>query len=1078
MNNDAGIEDIYNLTPLQQGMLFHGLYAPESRAYWEQLSLTLGGDLDPVLFRRAWLDVVAHHAALRTHFHWEELDEPLQVVQRDISLPWHQEDWQSLSPAEFSGRRQELLEADRRHGFEFGKAPLMRLYLIRGPDTRFTFIWSHHHILLDGWSGAIVFRDVLAAYAAQRQGEVARLKRPRPFRDYVLWLQNQDDAPAREFWQNHLGGMDGPTKLPGADLTNADQQIPRRYRQETRLLAEPLQPFLRHQRLTLNTLIQAAWSLLLSHYCGEFDVVFGTTVSGRPPDLRGAEDMVGLLINTIPVRVSLDPDSHVLPWLQWLQAAQVERDRHAHFSLADILSATGLPRDMPLFESIVSVETYPVDTALSAGPSDLRLDHLQAFEQTNYPLAVVVSPGDDGITLKITADADRFDHATLQRMLEHVCHLLAGIVENPTAKLVDLTIEPAAKPVLRAGTSYVVDGKPDDAGVHRSFERQVQRTPHATAAICGTERLTFDELNERANRVARYLRDNGVARDILVGVCANRSLDMVTALLAVLKAGGAYVPLDPGYPVGRLRFMLADAQLGLVLTDASIEAELREALTTQPHSALRFVSIGQRDQLLEGYAADNLRGDTTSGDDLAYVIYTSGSTGRPKGVMITHGALLNHMQWMIGEFSFGPSVRVLQKTPFSFDAAVWEFFLPLMSGGTLVLARPNGHLDLDYLVDVITTQQITVLQAVPSLLQALVAHPGFATCGSLTHVFSGGEVLTESLQRRLQAGTSATICNLYGPTETCIDATFHVCARDAELSRGGGVPIGLPVANTVLRVRDAWGHDAPAGAVGELLIGGKGLARGYWNQPDLTSEKFILDRFGGRRRMYRTGDLVQRRSDGALLFVGRLDQQVKLRGYRIELGEIENILEHCPGVSRAAVVVHADDANRLRLVAYLTSPGGRDGLAESVRATMMRLLPNHMVPTDYVILDRLPHTPSGKVDRRLLANRPLPAAAADRHDAPASETEQQLAAIWQEVLNRESVGLADDFFQLGGHSLTAMQVLSRIRDVFHVKIPLRTLFKLSILSELARRIETHQSVLLDRTMPGTNDGDEIEEISL
>lgn len=1076
MNNDAGVEDIYNLTPLQKGMLFHGLYAPESCAYWEQLSVTFSGDLDPAVFRRSWLDVVAHHTALRTHFHWEELDEPLQIVQRAISLPWHEEDWRSLSPTEFADRLRGMLDVDRRRGFEFSKPPLMRFYLIRGPESRFTFIWSHHHILLDGWSGAVIFRDVLTLYAAHRRGDVARLARPRPFRDYVLWLQEQDDASARAFWQKHLQGVEGPTRLRAGELTLGDSQMPQRYRQEVRSLekstTELVRSFLRHQRLTLNTLIQGAWSLLLSHYSGEFEVVFGTVVSGRPPALRGAEDMVGLLINTIPVRVSLDPGADVLPWLRELQAAQIERDRHAHISLAEILSATGLPRDTPLFESIVSVENYPVSALLGPDPSRVHIEHVEAFEQTNYPLAIVVSPDDERITLKITADADRFEPATLQRLLGHLCNLMAGAVEYPTAKLVYLTLEPSSETVLPAGTSSVVEMKPD-ACVLRGFELQEQRTPQAVAAICSEESLTYQELNERANRLARYLRENGVGRNVLVGICANRSLDTVTALLAVLKAGGAYVPLDPNYPLERLRFMLADAEITLVLADASVEAG-KELIVHSPTA--RLVNLSRQEELLAKYGADNLNGDTMTGQELAYVIYTSGSTGRPKGVMITHSALLNHMRWMIGEFSFGESVRVLQKTSFSFDASVWEFLLPLMCGGTLVLARPNGHLDPDYLINVIVTQQIRVLQGVPSILELLVEHEGFGACVSLTHVFSGGEVLTELLRRRLQARISATVCNLYGPTEACIDATFHVCARDGGPNRSGDVPIGRPIANTFVRVRDVWGHMAPVGGVGELLIGGEGLARGYWNRPDLTEEKFILDPPSGRR-MYRTGDLVQRRSDGALQFVGRLDQQVKLRGYRIELGEIENIVEQCPEVSRVVVVVRADDAARPFLVAYVTSSGSHEGLAKSVRATMKRLLPYYMAPADCVVLDQFPQTPNGKVDRRLLSSWPLRATTSNQYDAPATETEQQLAAIWQEVLNRKNPGPADDFFQLGGHSLTAMQVLSRIQEVFHVKIPLRTLFELPRLSELARRIETYQAARIDQSAPEIYGGD-VEEISL
>ncbi|MBV8523932.1 MAG: amino acid adenylation domain-containing protein, partial [Acetobacteraceae bacterium] len=838
---EAVVEDIYSLTPLQQGMLFHGLYAPDSAGYWEQLCVSFSGQLDAAAFRLSWHHAVAHHAALRTHFHWEELDEPLQVVQPAVAVPWHGEDWRSLSPHEFDDRFRQLLDADRQRGFEFNKPPLMRFYMIRGPADQSRFIWSHHHILLDGWSAAIVFRDVIACYEAYSRGHSVRLSRPRPFRDYVLWLQNQDNQTSRAFWQSHLRTITGPTKILVGELASKPETKPQQYRQQvcsmSRSTVDPLQSFLRRERLTLNTVVQGAWSLLLSHYSNELNVVFGAVVSVRPPDLRGAEDMVGMLVNTIPVPVSLDPDAEVLPWLHGLQDAQAERSRHSHMSLADILSSSGLPSGTSLFESILSVENYPIDASLDRGLASFRIEQLEAFEQTNYALAVVVSPDDEGLTLKITADARRFDQEALSLMLKHFANLIAGIAERPAARLVDLALEKTADP-LPTSVPCGADCQPIDLAVHRSFEQQAKRTPHATAVIAESGSLTYQQLNEASNRLARYLIDEGVGANDLVGICADRSLEMVVALLGILKAGAAYLPLDPGYPVERLRFMLSDSRLQFVLVGTSIPLSLRDQLTAELSQANRLIELNLHEGSFAGYPADDVPLHPIPAEQLAYLIYTSGSTGFPKGVMISHGALLNHMLWMITEFHFDESVRVLQKTPFSFDASVWEFFLPLMCGGTLVLATGDGHTDLAYLIETIRSHQITVLQGVPSLLHLLAWHDAFGDCVSLTHIFSGGEVLTESLWRRLHDRTSAVICNLYGPTEACIDATFHVCPSDIASFAGGRIPIGRPIPNTFVRIRDVWGHPAPVGIAGELCIGGKGLSHGYWNQPGLTNEKF------------------------------------------------------------------------------------------------------------------------------------------------------------------------------------------------------------------------------------------------
>jgi len=1059
MTDKDPVEDIYNLTPLQQGMLFHGLYAADSGVYWEQLAVTLGAGLDRAAFRLAWRDVIARHPALRTHFHWEELDEPLQVVRTEVEMPWREEDWRSLTLAEFDTRFRALLDEDRQQGYDFAQPPLMRFYLIAAPDGGFSFLWCHHHILLDGWSGAIVFRDVAALYEAHRRGEPARLPRPRPFRDHVLWLLDQDDGPAKAFWRNYLRGVSGPVLAPVK--TSKAPPVPQRFRQDARFLpnaaAERLRSVARRERLTLNVIVQGAWALLLSHYGGSFDVVFGTTVSGRPPDLGGSGDMVGLFINTVPVRALLDPDREVLAWLHAQQAAQTERSGFEHLSLAEIQACSGLAADLPLFDSILSVENFPVDALLGSGESSLRIDRVDAFEQTNYPLAIVVSPADDGLSLKITADADRFDAAGLARLLEHFAALLTGLAEHPTAKLTDLTLEPVAP-----SPSPVPARRLEGGGVHRRIELWVGRTPDADAVIADAGSLTYRELNDRADRLARSLRGQGIGPEALVGICAERSLAMVVALLGVLKAGGAYLPLDPGYPLDRLRFMAADAGISLLLTESrALGAALLADLPTVP-----LLDLGAPDE-----AVDDQDDPAITAETLAYVIYTSGSTGRPKGVMIEHGALLNHMQWMIDAFAFDHTVRVFQKTPFSFDASAWEFFLPLMCGGTLVLARPDGHQDPDYLVRTIRDRRVTVFQAVPSLLAHLAEHEGFGACTSLTHLFSGGEVLTAGLSRRLQQCLPALLCNLYGPTEACIDATFQIC--DGEVAATGDVPIGQPITHNFVQIRDAWGHPAPAGVAGELWIGGHGLARGYRNRPALTAQKFAAAP-DGAGRIYRTGDLVRQQPDGTLHFLGRIDEQVKLRGYRIELGEIESVLERHPDIARAAVILREDQPEQHSLAAFVTLRVGCTDIADALRDFARQALPIYMVPAHYVVLDDLPQTPSGKLDRSTLSRWQPPAASPAEHAAPDTETERRIAAIWESVLKVTAVGRHDNFFQLGGHSLTAVQIVARLRETFEVGIPLVVLFDLPTVAGLAGWIEACRTAQSD---PAEADGD-FEEISL
>ncbi len=587
--------------------------------------------------------------------------------------------------------------------------------------------------------------------------------------------------------------------------------------------------------------------------------------------------------------------------------------------------------------------------------------------------------------------------------------------------------------------------------VHRLIEAQAERTPEAVALCTAGESLTYEQLNARANRLARRLRTLGVGPEVLVGLCAGRSAEMVVGLLAVLKAGGAYVPLDPAYPAERLAFMLQDARVAVLLTQ-------EEQLHRLPDSSASVVCVDRERETIALQPDGNLSGGATL-DNLAYVIYTSGSTGRPKGVMIPHRALANHMRWMQCEFSIGPDDRVLQKTPFSFDASVWEFYLPMLTGGTLVLAAPGGHQDVEYLTDAIRRHRVTILQGVPSLLRMLVEVDGFRELGSLRYIFSGGEPLTADLRDRLYAHPEAEVINLYGPTEACIDATFHRCARPGVgTSAGSSVPIGKPIANSRIYVLDAYQQPVPVRVAGELYVGGAGVARGYLNRPGLTAARFVADpyAFEPGSRMYRTGDLARWRPDGNLEYLGRVDRQIKIRGFRIEPEEIEAALVRHIAVRESAVVAREDAPDVLRLVAYLTVDVDRPApVPAELRRFLKESLPEPMIPSAFVVLEALPLTPNGKVDRKAL---PAPESLSFRPDdlfvAPSGPLEEEVASIWSAVLGIERIGSADNFFDLGGHSLLATQVISRLCEATGVEIPLRALFESPTVAGMAKRIET------------------------
>ncbi|AUX29427.1 MULTISPECIES: non-ribosomal peptide synthase/polyketide synthase [Sorangium] len=1043
------VEDVYPLSGLQHGLLYHTLRDPASGMYVEQLTFRIDAGLDVEALHAAWQQVVDRHPILRTGFVWEGLDEPVQVVRTGVVLPWSELDLRGLTAEEQEERLDALLAEDRARGFELARAPLARSALLRLTEDAYQLVWSYHHLLLDGWSTALLFKELLACYEAARRREAARPPLPRPYRAYIAWLRQQDVERSEAFWRKTLSGFKAPTPLLPAAHPAGSAAASTPATKERRLSAaatDALDRLARAEGLTLSTLLQAAWALLLSRYSGESDVVFGATVSGRSGGVDGVEAMMGLFINTLPVRVQVSPDVHLLPWLRQLQAQQVEQLAHAHSPLSQVQAWSDVPRGQALFESLLVVENYPVDMVLEQRESGLAISGVRALTRTNYPLVVVAVPGPE-LSMRIGYAADRFDAATIERTLGHLQMLLEGMAADPAQRI-------AALPMLTSAerrqllwdwnaTSVRFSG---EARLHELFEAQAARTPDSVALVCGERQLTYRELNLRANQLAHRLVSLGVEPEVPVGLCAERSVELVLGMMAVLKAGGAYLPLDPTCPEERLRFMLAEARAPVLLTQEKLLPSLPDTGATVV--ALDAIDLGAESASQPACAATE--------ESLAYVMFTSGSTGQPKGVMISHRAIVNHMRWMAATWPLVACDAVLQKTPLGFDASMWEIHAPLMSGARLVLARPDAHADPSGLIDAVLEHGVTVLQVTPSMLERLVEVPALERCTGLSRIYSGGEALSRALAERLfRRLPSATLVNLYGPTEATIDATYWSCERGAP--DAAWEPIGRPIANMRAYVLDTAMLPVPIGVSGELYLGGAGLARGYLNRPELTAERFVADPFHERpgALLYRTGDLCRWRCDGVIEFLGRRDHQVKVRGHRIELGEIEAVLSQHPTVRQAAVLARKDARGDTRLVAYVVARESVAPQAAELRSHLRRSLPDAMIPAAFVGLAAMPLTPNGKIDREALPGPSL-AAQAEREVvfvAPRTQVEELLSGLFAEVLGVEQVGVHDDFFALGGHSLLAMQLLSRLRARFAADLPLRALFEAPTVAGLSGRVE-------------------------
>jgi amino acid adenylation domain-containing protein len=1043
------IEDIYPLSPLQEGLLFHTLYSPDSAVYFQQLKFSFESGLNVEAWQLAWRKVVERHAVLRTGFVWQNQPRALQVVRKKVQLPWRQEDWRGLSADEQRLRFEEFLKIDQKCGFDLAKAPLLRLTLIRMGDEAYEFVCSKHHLLVDGWSTAIIVKELAAFYGMAIAGHQLNLENPRPYRDYIAWLQQQDQRKAEVFWREALQGFTNPTTLAAdSGLLSLADEPDNQQRQQIVISAATtakLRSFAQQHELTLNTVIVAAWAMLLSRYGGSDDVVFGLTVAGRPAAMAGIESMVGAFINTLPMRVQLPPDDQLICWLKKLQLRLLEFYEYDYSSLVQIQGWSDVPRGLPLFESMVVFENYPVSATEQDLSADLGLKDISSIERSSFPLGLIAGPGRE-LLLVLGYDRRRFDSDTIGCLLQH----LQGVLENIAAN----TDQPLSGFSLWAQTEWhqmleMWNDTDRDYGhgvcLHRLFEEQTDLTPNYVAVDFEAEQLTYQELNRRANQIAHYLRSLSIGPETLVGIYVERSLDLIIGLLGILKAGAAYVPIDPEYPEDRLNFILKDAQIPLLLTQERFVDRFS-------NHCVRILCLDRSGDLIAQHKQTNPASNVTA-DNPAYVIYTSGSTGQPKGVVIPHGAVCNTLLWRREAFSLTSEDRILQNISGAFDPSVWQIFGTLASGARLVLARPGGLQDTSYIISKIIEQKITITDFVPSILQVLLESPGLENCKSLRHVFCGGEVMTGELIKRFYARLDAALHNVYGPTETAIDATFWSIPRSANRRIAS---IGRPIANKQIWLLDSHLYPVSVNALGEIYISGCGLARGYLNSPSLTAERFIPNPFSDEpgARMYKTGDSARYLPDGRIEFVGRNDDQVKVRGLRIELSEIEAVLAAHPGVRHNVVMVREYPPGNKQLVAYLVSHNGALSLSE-VRHFVKQRLPEYMVPSRFAFMDSLPLLSNGKVDRGALQSlKPEWTDAETGYVAPGNLVEEVMSGIWANIMQVNRIGVEDNFFQLGGQSLTAMRLISALREAFQVELSVRALFENPTISSLAAVIET------------------------
>ncbi len=1072
------IEAVYPLAPMQQGLLFHTLMNPDSGMYLLQYRhVMVMEDLNPEAFQQAWQKVVERHELLRTGFVWKQQEQPLQVVFKEVNLPVEWLDWSNLPESEQQQRLDDLLAQERAQGLPFSQAPIMQVRMIKLAENTWQFVRSYHHILMDAWCFSIIMMDFLNYYRALCEGRELTLPTPRRYREFIQWLGQQAPDAHKDFWQQRLQGFTTPTPLGVRQagrypLDPETGSVKDQVQHLTIAETARLQQAAASVKVTLNTLAQGAWALLLSRYSGEQDLLFGVTVAGRPPHLTGMESVVGLFINTLPLRWQVDETVPPEQWLPALQAENLALREHETSSLADIQSWSEV-ENQDLFQSLFVFENAPMDAGLKQENLEFIIQDATNRTHTNYPITVVIIPG-QALHLQLTYQTADFDSEHIESMLSHYRTLLLALADQILASLTDVQhyralpmlstdeqqqlAEQAQGPEQPLGEDYVM-----------RFERIALEQPDKVAVADTTLSLTYAELNQRANQLAHTLRAQGVVSDQVVALLGERDCELLVMILAVLKAGGAYLPLDPHHPPLRLGQVLAQSRATLVLcqtafTELVIDARAElEGVTVLPFAMAEQALI--KDLEHPHNANLNL---SVHPDQLAYVIFTSGSTGQPKGAMVTRQGMLNNMLGKFAPLALSSNDVIAQTASQCFDISVWQFLIAGILGARVEILPDCISQDPVRLATELTERRVTILEPVPALMQGLLLQQH--TLADLSWVLPTGEALPPALaQQWFDAYPDIPMMNAYGPAECSDDVAFYPINYRLDDSVHH-VPIGRATLNNRLYVLSPELEQMPIGAIGEVYVAGTGVGRGYLNEPERTAAAFIPNPFSTQgERLYRSGDLARWTAEGQLEYVGRVDYQVKVRGYRIELGEIEARLAQHSSVHEV-VVIASDDAKRGKvLVAYVCAKDPSLDLSEQGSWTTLKTfvgegLPDYMVPSVFIGLERLPRNRNGKVDRAQLPSVDYDSLRQADYVAPSNDVEQHIVNIWQQVLGLAQVGVQTSFFELGGHSLLATRVIGQLSREFDRDIPLRTIFEQPTVAQLAQWLD-QQSVAATPRLP-------------
>ncbi|WBL51597.1 amino acid adenylation domain-containing protein [Bacillus altitudinis] len=1035
------VQDMYYLSPMQEGMLFHTLHHQEKGFYVEQMDMNVKGTLRSDLLEKSMNIIVERYDIFRTVFLHEKVKRPVQVVLKNRPFQLDVVDIQDLSESEQLERIDRFKQKDQLRGFDLSKDLLMRASVFQTGPSSYRWIWSYHHILLDGWCFGLVVQELFAIYHALLHDIPYRLEPVKPYKEYIQWLEKQDKQASLEYWTQSLAGFEGQSTFKEQRKQTNEHELGEiewaMSKEETAALSE----LALQQNATLSSALQSAWSILLSRYQRSNDVLFGTVVSGRPADLAGVDRMVGLFINVIPRRIQLTDQMTFRSLLSETQQQSLAAEPHQYIPIYDIQAKAGqqqLIDHIVVFENVPAAKKDEQESLLGFTVEDMNV-----YEKSNYDLNLLASPGEQ-LQLKLAFNQRAFDPAFVRKLKDQLTLLIKGAIKHPDQSVHTLTLVTKQEKQRMLEEWNAPELEHDQLYLTKWFEHNVRKQPNAVALSAGDHTMTYAELNEQANRLARHLQKNGVGHQTVTAILAERTPELIVSLLAVLKAGATYVPIDPDYPESRIQYMLKDSGATHLLTHSSFISQTRSL-------AFNGTYLFADDQEILLMSSENLPLEAGL-NDTAYIMYTSGTTGQPKGIMTTHSNIARVVK-NTNYLTILETDTLLSLSNSVFDGFTFDVYGALLNGAKLVLPQKETILDMGKLTELIKGEHISVM-FVPTALFHLLVDEGTDWMRGVRKVLFGGErASVQHVRKAFDVMGKGRLLNVYGPTESTVFATYYPIDEAIPLE-ARSIPIGKPLNQTGAYILSEHRQLQPIGMVGELCLSGKGLAKGYLNRPDLTKQVFIAHPFAAGERLYRTGDLAYFREDGLIEYAGRVDDQVKIRGHRIELTEIEaNLLMH-PGVKQAVLLADHDEANHTRLLAYITCDDAWKGKLDDIKSRLKERLPAYMLPHELIELENLPLTPNGKVDKRQLPKPEAPQGNR-RVKLPANEVEQKLLVMWREVLEREDISTDDHFFELGGHSLKAMSLLSKVSKEFEVQVPIHLLFETPTIEALSHYIQ-HQ----------------------